>query len=476
MAQQSVPGDGPPVTGSEGYRDAGADGSGIKIAIIDNGFDSLLIAQANGDAPGVIQDSVSFLSGGIMTGTSHGTKVLEIIYDHAPGATYYLYRVGSLYDASDFQGAVSEAIANDVNIISMSITFHNQGWEDNTGGACAAAEQATNASILVFAAAGNSGVQHWLGSYYDPDGDNIHNWEGVDEHNDISAEADETLRAFLQWDTGGTNTNYDLYLYDSPKTTILAQGTHSGENYDTLTYTSPIDQTVKIRVVKISGGSTDLQLFVRGHSGVSNPIQFYTSEGSITSPSNSTKANLVSVGAVDVDYFDTLPGTSGIIKIYSSQGPTLSDNTKPDLCSPTDCLVSITGSTFGGTSCATPNAAGTAAAFWSSAPYLHASGVRYLLYRMANIFKDWGDSGFDNIYGRGGIALYTFHLKTYWIDRDAGNLSGLSELPYYYVDDAESAAQSGGRIVFLSDHYPEPVVLEKNLLYESIGGSAVLGM
>jgi hypothetical protein len=73
------------------------------------------------------------------------------------------------------------------------------------------------------------------------------------------------------------------------------------------------------------------------------------------------------------------------------------------------------------------------------------------------------------------MRLHTYHDNTIWVDRNYGNTQGWPWLPLYYVSDAQGNAISGGRTVFLSDNYEEPVVLTKNQLYESIGGSAVLG-
>jgi hypothetical protein len=94
---------------------------------------------------------------------------------------------------------------------------------------------------------------------------------------------------------------------------------------------------------------------------------------------------------------------------------------------------------------------------------------------MAEIFKDWGASGMDTVYGHGGIWLHTYRANTIWIDRSMGNAGGSDTIPYYYVADAQDSVAAGGRAVFLGGNYPEAVTLDKQLLYESIGGSAVLG-
>jgi subtilisin family serine protease len=461
------------VTGSRGYLIGGADGHDIRIAVIDHGFIDLDLAQASDDAPDTFVESIDFEGGGIETETDHGTKCLEIIYDHAPGATYCIYRIGnSSFDIAD---AVNAAVAANVDIISMSLTYSNQGWGDNTGNACAAVTTATNAGILFFVSAGNTALHHWKGLFKDNDNDGWHEWFIMDEGNASYVAEGGELNVFLQWDTSGGTFNYELYLFDHTLTIKIDSSKNPGNEYEVIHYDSPVDQYVTIAVKETSENPREMQLFALRYDRIGADIERYHPEGSITSPGSSTESNLISVGAVAVSDYLTPPGPCDIIYDYSSQGPTIDGNIKPELCAPTDCAVSISSSTFGGTSCASPNAAGTAAAFWSSAPYLDATGTRHLLLEMAAIFKDWGDAGFDNIYGRGGIALHTFHAKTFWVDRDALNVLGYITEPYFFIADAQEDAVEGGRIVILGDNYPEPIVLDKELLYESIGGPAILG-
>jgi hypothetical protein len=149
--------------------------------------------------------------------------------------------------------------------------------------------------------------------------------------------------------------------------------------------------------------------------------------------------------------------------------------TLPDVVGPTDTYTVAKGDLFGGTSGATPNAAGAATAFWSSQPLFTAEAVRHLLFEKAAIFKDWGDAGIDNTFGHGGVKLHTYHADTVWVDRRLNNTTGLASLPYYHVSDAQQDAVAGGRVVYLGQDYPEPLTLDKELLHESIGYDAVLG-
>ena len=470
-----VVGEGPAATGSDEYRDGGADCSGVTIGTIDGGHDNLTEARNNGDAPTLGNSTQINYTPNTFEDPNdgtHGTGVVEAIFDHCPGATYRIYKIDSL---TDMGTAVDNGIVNGVDIFSHSLSRYNQGWADNSGDACAAANDAASNGMIFFTSAGNRAQQHWQGNFNTgPDADNWHNWAGGDDETiNISVANGGSGSYYLSWDKTGDTYDYDLYLYDSTLTSVLAASTNSGNNYESFTWQNNTGstQTVHLAVFRDSGGTTEMEVFLHG-SGTW--LQHAEAEGSTTSPSNCTNANVASVGAVGRTLYGSTPGST-VIKSYSSQGPSNSGMTLPDIVGPTDTTGFTYPGGFTGTSSATPNAAGTAGAFWSSALSLNSDGVRYLVFEKAKIFKAWGDLGTENVYGRGGISLYTYQANTVWVDRAAGNTGGASTLPYYFIADAQSAAVNGGRVVILGDSYPEAVTLNKDLLFDSIGPNAVLG-
>jgi len=468
-----VTGEGPAVTNSDDYRDHGADCTGVTIAVIDSGYTNLTAARSNDDAPPPGSTTqINYTPNLFESDTRHGTGCTEALFDHCPDATWRLYKIDSL---ADLGTAVNDAINNNVDVISHSLSRYNTGWADDSGDACTAATNAANNGILFFTSAGNRANQHWQGDFNaGPDADGWHDWVSGDETIDISMPGNGSGGFYLSWDTTGDPSDYDLYLYDSTLTTVLASSTSGGNAYEDFTWTNPLGtaQTVHLAVVRASGGTTEMEVFLHG----AGTWQEHTmAANSTTSPSNCTHANIVSNGAVSWGVYNSAPGTAGIIQNYSSQGPSNSGMTLPDLAGPTNTTGFSYPGGFGGTSCATPNNAGAAAASWSGAPALGSDGVRYLMLEQAEIFKDWGANGSDNIYGRGGVWLYTYHANTVWVDRRVGNIIGHPKLPYYFIAHAQDAAVSGGRVVFLGQSYPEPITLNKHLLYETIGWPALVG-
>jgi hypothetical protein len=392
--------EGPGLIGSDEYIANGADGSGVKIAIIDVGFRLLYDYQSTGDAPSVIADSVDYTQeGGIAVGTSHGTGCLALVYDHAPNAMYHLYKVWS---KTEFSDAIWRAIVKDVDVISMSIGWIITGWADDSGSIHQDVEVATNQGILLFNAVGNHAEEHWQGSFSDPDGNNWHNWSGTDETLSglsVGIPPGASVAAYMQWNTSALD--LDLYMYaDSGMTDLLDLSTNGrGFWWEWVEWTNPgPDWQWGVHLGVIGEGSPELEIFTNGWEP-----EYVVSAGAIGAPSNSTQPNAISVGAVHRLNYDE-PEGSDPIEDYSSRGPTNSGNLAPDITAPTYCHTRGP-FTLGGTSGAAPNAAGAAAAFWSSAPHLNPDAVRYLLLENAGIFKDWGPSGVDYTYGYGGMKL-----------------------------------------------------------------------
>ncbi|MFC1572351.1 S8 family serine peptidase [Candidatus Eisenbacteria bacterium] len=464
-----VQGEGPAVTNSFSYYYNGAGGDGMKIAIIDGGFSGLTAARNNGDGPptyvGVKYDDDPFESGG-----THGTGCTEAAFDHCPQASWRLYRH---IDLTTFADAVENAVDNDVDIISASISWFNLGWNDNSGDACASANHASDNGILFLTASGNYAERHWQGDFNPGYGsEDWHDWTPGDEDNSIIISSGDELRSFLQWNGSPDDPDYDLYLFDGAGNE-LASGTEV-LTYDKISWTNNTgsDKTVYLAVYRASGGVTDFELF----ASLGRSMQHSVAWSSTTSPSNATGDNVVSVGAVHWEDYDSPNGTGGIVASYSSQGPSNDGMLLPDICGPT----STTGFTypggFGGTSCATPNIAGALCAFWSADRLLGTHAPYWLISKQAALWRDWGAAGNDNIYGHGGGILIDYVPNTLWVARDYGNFFDYRSFPFYRVQSAHNAATEGGRLlIFPGGDYPEGVTLTKALTVETVEYPAVLG-
>lgn len=474
----AVGGEGAVAINSDSYRDAGRNGSGLTFAVIDSGYINLTAARNAGDAPASGNTTaINYTGSGFQSGTAHGTGCVEAAFDHCPGATWRLYKIDSL---TDLGVAVSDGLANGVDVFTHSISWYNTGWADNTGTACAAANNAASNGAMFYTSAGNRAQQHWQGDFNTgSDADNWHDWVNGDETINITVAPGAGGNFYLQWDTSGGTFDYDLYLYDQDVSTILASSTNSGENYESFGWTSPFasNRTVHLAVSRNGTGTTELEVFLHSSGNVIS-FQHAIAAGSTTSPSNATYYNVISNGAVDEDLHTSGNGTTGIIKSYSSQGPSNGGMTLPDLAGPTDTGTTAYGGAFGGTSCATPNNAGAACAFWSADTQLSRYAVSWLLFQQAELWKDWGAGGADNIYGWGGTILTDYDFGTIWVARTYNNTGDDRMYPFYTVQAAYDAVVNGGRLlIFPGGSYPESVSMTgtKYVEVQTLEANAHLG-
>ena len=474
VSRPSIENQGPGLMNSSSYRGDELGGEGIRIAIIDIGFDFLTEARISGNAPTNANTEIfNFTGTTFESGGGHGTACLETIFDHAPNARYFLMKVNS---STDLAAAVQACITNNVDIISHSLAWFNTGWDDNSGVVCAAAAEAAQHGILFFTAAGNYNGDHWQGNFSDGNNNNWHNWSGNDEQNNFTLVAGETVEFSLQWNGPSTANHYDIYLYEAGTNNLLELGDNSSD-FEYIAFTPDEDMRVYIAIRARTAQPPAFEFFKLRGRGSSN-LQHASTRGSICSPANSTEANVISVGAVPRTSYDQPSGTNGIIAGYSSRGPTNGGRQAPDICAPTNTTTIAYNGDFSGTSCATPNAAGAAAAFWSGHRQLSADGVRYILYAKAGLYKDWGENGADDIYGRGGVFLYDYHERNRYLYYPPQNFESDNDLPYLGMNEVEihNNVPQNLRMIYLgtSDYVPHPSqVFNKPMLYRSIPGTII---
>ena len=120
--------------------------------------------------------------------------------------------------------------------------------------------------------------------------------------------------------------------------------------------------------------------------------------------------------------------------------------------------------------------AGAIAALWATNPGLNADGIRLLVTHLAEMYNDWGIPGPDSQYGYGGARLPVFVPLSFWMDRAAGDTSGSSGLPWFYVIDGIVGSVADAQLRFLGGFYPEPVVMDQPRTLKSVHEPAVLGV
>ena len=400
---------------SEGGRDinaysnyfAGVRGQGVKVAVIDLGFKGA--DDLPGNMPGFSWRQLrNYTDEGIYAGESvHGTACAEIIYDVAPEAELYLYKVDDLVD---LENAKDRSIRDGIDIINHSMSWLGTGIGDGKGLACDIVNDAAEQGILWVNAASNSAKSHYYESWSDNDSDRWHNFEGRDETLAFEAEKGTEISIYLTWnDWPDTRDNYDLHLYftnSSGKLEFVDESVNVQSNYrrgepvEWIEYTAERSGEYHILVRKSRDArSRRLKIWSFNRN---LDFEYSTPERSIGIPADARGA--MSVGAVPFGYYDL-----GRIADYSSRGPTLDDRIKPELVAPTGVSTASYGEVdnrgrggYHGTSAAAPHVAGAAALIKAANP----SYTRDDLWNaLIEATVDIGPRGRDNTFGHGKLVL-----------------------------------------------------------------------
>ncbi|MCS4537444.1 MAG: S8 family serine peptidase [Thaumarchaeota archaeon] len=369
----------------------GLTGVGVKVGVIDVGFDT-----SNPEIKNNIKEFRSFASS--TADTRHGTAVSEIIIDIAPSSELYLYAVGR---DGDILQAIDWAITRGVKIISMSLGSITIAPHDGTSPLSRKLEDARAKGAIPIVAAGNEARSHWRGRFSDTDRDGWHNFEGSSERNAVLY-GNERFCAKLIWDDWPVSSqDYDLYLFDGgnivEKSTNLQLGLQPpGE---ILCYEPTLANLLTARKLDLAivnrSATRSVNFDLTVYKGA---LTKYVQEGSVDIPGDSKGA--LTVGAI---HWDPRKRPSSTIEPYSSQGPTADGRIKPDVIAPSCVSTTAYGSSqFCGTSASTPHVAAAAALLLSGNPTLTPDDIQTLFERGA---VDLGEQGKDNVFGSGGARV-----------------------------------------------------------------------
>jgi len=400
---EAVRGQGVSSTGAASWQKAGAQGEGVKIAIVDLGFEGYRRSQANGDLPAHVVKADFCPRGGFAV-SSHGTAVAEIVAEMAPAATIYLVCAQSV---AALGLSAEYARARGIQIVSHSVSWLNTSRGDGTGAADTPegiVATARSAGILWVNAAGNRAQQHWSGTFADSNGNGWHEFAPGDEGNTVVVQSGAYVCAALKWDDWPASAeDYDLYLSRSPGGAVVARSTGPQFGSEPPTElacqfnTSGVAETyaVGIRASRVSSRPVRFDLFVYPGAGLEHQV----ADGSVTEPGTSPSA--LTVGAACWQ--------DNALEPYSSLGPTIDGRLKPDLVGP-DSVSSFTfgpfagcgSSGFAGTSAATPHVAAAAALVKEANPSFGPNELQAYLEERA---ADLGVAGKDPAFGSGALAL-----------------------------------------------------------------------
>ncbi|HSD27217.1 MAG TPA: hypothetical protein VLL75_07930, partial [Vicinamibacteria bacterium] len=331
------------------------DGTGVKIGVLSDGVDSRAARQTSGDLPPtctVTPGPGACLT--VLTGQEgsddEGTAMMEVIHDLAPGAKLY-------FAGLDVEPLEEELASNILalrntygcDIIVDDVTFFGEGaFQD--GVIAQAVNAVTNAGVLYFSSAGNSGRKSastsgtWEGDFLnsgtipaifvgDPFyGDKqFHSWNGLTGASSVSnpLTALAPYQIWLKWSDplGGAVTDYDLFLLDSTLSDIVDWSSW-------FQYCTPDDDPASCSDEPsewLGYGEAGETIVVAAYWGPPKALRLDTFQGRLTySTPRATFGHNAGEGTVSVAATDArvpgagnpfVGGTTNPVEPYSSDGP-----------------------------------------------------------------------------------------------------------------------------------------------------------
>ncbi len=388
------------LTGAAQYQQAGFDGSGIDIAVVDFGFQGLTEAMDSNEILAV--EKWDFSDSGLETESKHGTGIAEVVADIAPGATIHCLKVSDLLD---LENAAAYCRTNGIRLANASLSFTGYSYYDGTGPVNEIIDDSRKKDgVFWTVAAGNKAETHWRGVWTDSDRDYRQDFEKSPNRLKLQNPGRHPS-IILNWNQYDTRaffmTDFDLFVYDENDSLVASSEMRQHRTafpLENVSWDNEVeDATCYIEIRLISSwknpAGLDLTLFVKD-------IQLDEKVPGSSMADPASAAGAFTVGAVEAAVWES---DTIAIRNYSSHGPTNDGRLKPDIVAP-DGMANWSYGTISGTSASSPVVAGLAAILLQENNALSADN---LTDKFVSAAIDMGPVGLDSLSGAGKVRLLT---------------------------------------------------------------------
>ncbi len=358
-------------------------GAGVRVGVVDVGFDGYLDRIGTELPRSVI--ARDFSGQGFNVGESHGTACAEVITDIAPECELYLAQIAT---TSDLREALEWFQEEDVEVLSHSLAWF-LGGGDGTGPVADLATSAASTGLQWVTSSGNFRQSYWEGSARDSNGDG---WietrsSGSESTVGISpTSGNGSLSLVLSWNRWpeSSDVSFQIDIFDGAVRVATSETTFDNDypfafrqvDFDAArTLTDP-----KFRVRSVKGSLDDIRLRVFRLDGGTLLESDRVEAGSLAVPADSPWT--IAVGAYGY--------RSTSLESFSSHGPTGNDLMKPEVIAADGVSTSLARyPRFVGTSAACPHVAGTLALLLSAS----VEGATFDLHWSRNDLRDLLQAG-----------------------------------------------------------------------------------